>query len=39
LALQDYGHTSEKPTWLYSNYDILDDMDLFTVPINPEHGN
>ena len=28
-SLQDFGGDSEKGTWLYSNYNVLEDLDLF----------
>ena len=29
--MQDYGGESQKPTWLYSNYNILDTLDDYVT--------
>jgi len=35
---KDYGGNTEKPTWLYCNYDILDDIDNYRTSPGPEYG-
>ena len=37
--MQDFGGDSRKPTWLYSNYDILDGLDKFKSGPGPMYGH
>jgi len=35
---QDYGGNTDKPTWLYCNYDVLDEIDKYKTGPGPEYG-
>ena len=35
---QDYGGNTDKPTWIYCNYDILDEIDNYKTQPGPGYG-